>query len=94
MREALWGILKESIIYASFVLGIPWHELLVTGGGKTQSYVEYSFNLYNSFSFCAVSGFVFMAPWEANESLISIHISGEVINAFFFSKFKVISNHI
>lgn len=43
-------ILKESIIYASFLLGKPWHELLVTVGGKTQSYIEYLFNPYYSFS--------------------------------------------
>lgn len=43
-------ILRESIIYASFLLGYPWHELLVTVGGKTQSCTDYLFNLYNSFS--------------------------------------------
>lgn len=42
-----------------FLLGFPWHQLLVTVGGKTQGDTDYLFNLYKSFSvLCYVTLFL------------------------------------
>lgn len=35
-----------------------------------------------------MSGLASTAPWEANESLIAIHVNGEVINDFFLPSLK------
>lgn len=72
--------ISSVLLFFQACLGMSFWSL---SGTRHKAIQSICLTCITAFLICGMSGFVSIAPWEANDSLSAIHINGKVINAFF-----------